>query len=123
MVGDDCFAASATRFDFTGNSNEAPQGRGDLFTDEIGGIVQAAHPRFILRGEPGRPYDHQQHTTIGNTLFDCLAEVAARFDACDIHKYFLLAEVSNQVVKQSTSLSLRIIPSIADEDCAQISTP
>jgi hypothetical protein len=58
-----------------------------------------------------------QHTTIGNALFDCLAEVASRFDSCDIHKYFLLAEVSNQVVKQTTSLSftLRSSPAYRSE--------
>ena len=100
-----------------------PQGCAHFYSDKIGGIVQSPPSAFVFRGDPRRADNNQQNTAIGNALFDGFAEIGAGFDAGHIHEDFLLAEVGNQIVEQTSGLALCIAPPVTDEDRAQISTP
>jgi len=98
-----------------------PQCRSDLSADKITWIIETPYTRVILGRHPGRTDDNQKHSSLRNALFDGLAKVASRLNSGDVHEYFLLPEMTHQIVKESTGLALGIVAPIADEDRAQIS--
>ena len=90
--------------------------------NEIRGIVETTCSALVFRIEPFWAHYYQEHATLGDAFFNRFTEVASRFDAGYIHKYHVFAEMLDEIVKQTTSLSLRVTPSIADKDSAQLPT-
>jgi hypothetical protein len=58
-----------------------------------------------------------------DAFFDCLAEVPSSLDSGDIHEDHAFAEMLHEIVEQAARFSLRVAPSIADEDGAQAVSP
>ena len=100
------------------NRDVALQGGSCFDANEIRGIVETARPAFVFRIEPSHADDYQKHTTFGDAFFNCFTEVASRLDGGYIHEYGVFAEGSDQIVKQTTSFSLRVTPPIADKNTA-----
>ena len=101
--------------------NEA-HNRGELvmagaFSEPVDGAA------LVFRVEPLQANNYQKHATFGDALFYRLAKVASRLDGGDIHEYRVFANLLDQIVKQTTSLSLRVTPPIADKDAAQFAIP
>src|ERR1700730_677382 len=105
------------------NRDIALQGRSGFDANEIRGVVETARPALVFRVEPLQANNYQKHATFGDALFYRLAKVASRLDGGDIHEYRVFAKLLDQIVKQTTSLSLRVTPPIADKDAAQFAIP
>jgi hypothetical protein len=105
------------------NRDIPPQGGSGFDANEIRGIVETPCSALVFRIEPFWAHYYQEHATLGDAFFNRFTEVASRFDAGHIHKYHVFAEMLDEIVKQTTSLSLRVTPSIADKDSAQLPLP
>jgi hypothetical protein len=80
-------------------------------------------PVSSLGVEPFRAHHGQKHITLGDAFIDCLTEVASRFDADHIHEHRMVAEVIDEIVKDTARLALRITSSIADKNGVQFAFP
>ena len=98
----------------------SPQRGCDLQPHGIVVALEAPSPGGVARVEPSLAEEHQQHAAGGNAVVDGFPEVAPRFDRRDIHEDRVLAEMIGEVVEQASRLAFRILPSVADEDRAQV---
>ena len=105
------------------NRDIALQGGSGFDANEIRRVVETARAALVFRVEPFQTDDYQKYATFGDAFFYRFAEVASRLDCGDIHEYRVFAEVLDQIVKQTTSLSLRVTSPIADKDAAQFAIP
>jgi len=86
-------------------------------------VIESAFSGVILFIQPAWANQRQQDATAGNAFIDGLAEVTADFDGRHIHEHGLDAELLDQIVEQSASLSFGIVATIANKDGAQFQAP
>jgi hypothetical protein len=86
---------------------------------KVARIIKPPLSRIILRVQPVRPNNSQQHAAARHALIDRFPEILPRFDARYIHEYSVLAEVLGEFVEKTAGFSLRVVPSIVHKERAQ----
>jgi hypothetical protein len=95
----------------------------DLEPHEIVRIVEAALAGRILRIEPPRPDQREQHRTGTDRLADRVDEVRTGFDGFDVTPDLIAREGLLQVVGETTRMPTAVVTPIAQEDAGHGDCP
>lgn len=94
------------------------QGKLDLATHEVGGVVEPAQPVVVRGGEPARP-DHHEHDDAGpQGLFQAPGEELAPGDGVDVEEDVAPAQARHERAGEHPADVTRVVATVRDEDGA-----
>jgi hypothetical protein len=97
--------------------------RSQLDPHKVVGIVEAPVSPRILRIQPLLPDHREENAARRHALVDRFPEASSRLDRRHVHKYGLRTEAQSQIIQEAASFTLRVSPSIIDENGSQNSPP
>ena len=92
------------------------QCRGDLNADEVARIIEATLAGVVLRVEPARSNQGQQHIALGNLFLQDLGKLCSKRNGINVHEQKVSAKLPLQPVMNSAGVASGIVAAIGDED-------